>query len=533
MVKTADSHSKWLKIAIVILIIIGIFFKITNLEAKVYWNDEVFTSLRISGYTEQELKEQLFDGHIVTVEEIQQYQTPNPKKGILGTIIGLAKEEAQLPPLYFVLVKLWVQLFGNSIAITRSLSVVFSLLSLPCLYFLCRELFNSSLVGWMSIALISVSPFFVLYSQAARPYSLWMLTSLLASWLFLKALRHNNKYVWFTYTIAVILGLYTSPSSLFLFLGHGVYLVTVEKFQFNQKIRNYLIFLVVAIIGFAPWMAIIFLRFHQIQGRIGHYSRSFSNGLPELIFNWLRNLTRLFVDFDRLSFPYIYAQENPLLYVLVISIALIIVGYSLYFLCSRTSYRTWLFVLTIIVSPALPLVLADLILGGQRSGASRYFLPSYIGILLSVSYLLATQLNSNFTNIWKQKLWQLFMVFLFTISIFSSAYISPQKFWWNNVGSRYDRNPEIARLINQAKAPLVISDTRWTNIITLSHDLDRKTKFQLVNAQNLDQIPANFSNYFLYQPSKRLTKKLQQRNDYQIQPISKFDDIWLWQLIKK
>jgi hypothetical protein len=37
-----------------------------------------------------------------------------------------------------------VQLFGDSIAVTRSLSAVFSVLALPCMYWLSLELFESS-----------------------------------------------------------------------------------------------------------------------------------------------------------------------------------------------------------------------------------------------------------------------------------------------------------------------------------------------------------------------------------------------------
>ncbi len=40
-----------LRFLIVMLLMVGIFFRFFNLDRKVYWHDETFTSLRISGYT--------------------------------------------------------------------------------------------------------------------------------------------------------------------------------------------------------------------------------------------------------------------------------------------------------------------------------------------------------------------------------------------------------------------------------------------------------------------------------------------------
>ncbi|WP_198648936.1 glycosyltransferase family 39 protein, partial [Cyanothece sp. BG0011] len=114
----------------------------------------------------------------------------------IGTIYGLAKEEAQLPPLYFLLVKLWVSLFGNSVTVTRSLSAILSIISCLVLYLLCKELFELNIVAWLAMALLAVSPFYVIYSQEARPYSLWLLTSLWSNWMLLRSLRLKNKWNW-------------------------------------------------------------------------------------------------------------------------------------------------------------------------------------------------------------------------------------------------------------------------------------------------------------------------------------------------
>jgi uncharacterized membrane protein len=152
---------------------------------------------------------QLLDGMIVSPEDIRKYQETNSQKGLSDTIKGLAIEEPQLPPLYFTIARFWVENFGNSVAVTRSISAIISLLVFPCTYWLCLELFGSSLVGWIAMGIMAVSPFHVLYTQEARPYSLWTVTILLSSASFLRALRLKTKLSWAVYATTLVFGLYT------------------------------------------------------------------------------------------------------------------------------------------------------------------------------------------------------------------------------------------------------------------------------------------------------------------------------------
>ena len=59
----------------------------------------------------------------------------------------------------------------------RSLSALISLLIFPCIYWLCRELFNVPLsVPGVAIALMAISPIQLVYAQEAREYILWLVT---------------------------------------------------------------------------------------------------------------------------------------------------------------------------------------------------------------------------------------------------------------------------------------------------------------------------------------------------------------------
>ncbi|MEA5510294.1 glycosyltransferase family 39 protein [Crocosphaera sp. UHCC 0190] len=520
------------KLIIILIIVVGVAIRLVNLEQKVYWKDEVFTSLRVSGYTEEDVNKKLYTGKTLSLEDLHKYQQTTLFNNPIGTVYGLAKEEAQLPPLYFLIVKLWVSLFGNSVTVTRSISAILSIISCLIIYLLCRELFDFKMVAWVGMALFAVSPFHIIYSQVARPYSLWLLTSLLSSWLVLRALKINHKTNWGMYTFSIMMGLYTSPFSLFLNLGQGVYIFSQERFKFNQIVKKYLISFVIGILGFSPWLLIIVLRYHQIKGRTNWSSYSYSNGIPELVFNWLRNITRLFVDFDQLNGGFTYIYQHPFLYLVFFIPITFLVGYSIYFLCRNTPKSTWLFIILWIASTAFPLMLADMILGGKRSGTARYLLPSYLGFQIATAYFLATQ-TVNSSIVWKQKLWQSITVFLCCIGLFSSIYISPKSFWWSNDPSRYLQNPEVVQIINKNPNSLVISDAIWDEVMTLSYSLSPEIKYQLVKSSKTAKTPDNFSNYFLYKPSQNLQKQFQENPNYRIKPSYQSDDPWLWEIEKK
>jgi uncharacterized membrane protein len=141
----------------------------------------------------------------------------------LDTVKGLATEEPQLSPLYFILARFWVQSFCPQVAAVRSLSAWISLLVFPRVYWLCWELFRSASVGWMAVTIVAVGPFHVLYGQEARPYMMFAVLVLLSNAILLRAIALQkspatfkstsklSKAVWSIYAIALAsLGLYSS-----------------------------------------------------------------------------------------------------------------------------------------------------------------------------------------------------------------------------------------------------------------------------------------------------------------------------------
>jgi len=498
-------YSNCLQCFISVVLVLGIFFRFVNLDQKAYWGDETATSLRISGYRFAELKQVVLRGEEMSVKNLQEYQYPNSAKGLSDLFKGLAIEEPQLPPFYFMMVRFWVQWFGNSVAVTRSFSAVVSLLAFPCIYWLCQELFESSLTGWVAMALIAISPFHVLYAQEARPYSLWTVTILLSSAALLRAIRLKTKLSWSVYAAALALGIYTSVLSGLVALGHGIYVVAHERFRFSKTVMAYLCASLTGLLLFLPWVVAIIPNFSSADGRTSWTQTIVP--LTSLVKTWILNLSRIFFDLND-----IFRYRNLFLYIVIITL----VVYSVYFLYSQTPKRVWLFILTLIGVTALAFVLPDFILGGRRSSVIRYLIPCYLGIQIAIAYLLATKITLMPVKLWRQKLWQLVTVALISSGVVSCAVISQTETWWYKYREIYD--PVVAKIINQSAHPLVISP--WFNLITLNHVLAPQVRIQDIRQQiELNSLEKSFSDVFVHNSKETLEVLLKKNPSYRIEKI--------------
>ncbi len=522
---------------IIALLLLGVFFRLVNLDHKVYWLDESYTSLRVSGYTEQELVQQVSQQQTVSITNLQKYQSLNSEKSVFDTVKGLAVEEAQLPPLYFVMARFWAQLWGNSsVAVMRSLPVLLSVLAFPCIYWLCLELFQSSLVGWIAIALYAVSPFQIIYAQEARPYSLWTVIILVSSALLLRAMRLDNKRSWGIYALSVAAGLYCFLYSALIVIGHGIYVWVNDGWRIGKKAISFLVASLAGVLLFSPWIIVLVTNWSNAFNKSDWQNPEVPQTVGELVKLWVSNLRAVFVDFGLL-------EELPSILALTLRvnavILLILIGYAFYFVCRHAPKRVWLFILTLTFTLALTLMVPDLISGGIRSTMTRYFVPTYLGIELALAYLFATKITTAF-NSYKQNLWQLGLVILLSLGVISGVVISQADSWYTK-GSSY-RNPQIARIVNSAPRPLLITDTKADKIefmdlgflMSLSHVLEPKVKLKLLIEPNVPQISQEFSNVFLtLNPSKNLRTELEKQH-YKVQPVDLNSPklTLLWRLLK-
>jgi uncharacterized membrane protein len=497
-----QSHLKWLKLSLMIVLTLGIFFRFVNLDQKPYWHDEIYTSLRVSGDRAVEAVHDLYSDRVIDVETVLKYQHPSLESNVIDTVKGLATEEPQHPPLYYVLARFWAEHFGSSITAMRSLPALISLFAFPAMYWLCWELFASPLVGGLAIALLAVSPIYIRYAQEARQYSLWTVIILLSSVALLRAIRCRSISNWSLYSIAVIAGLYCHLLSSIVFLGHGIYVVAIERLRFNRTVFSYLFASLIGMIGAIPWMWIAWMNRTALTQTTDWMKQPLP--LLMLIKIWGVQLSRMFVAWH-------FQHDSKFVYLAIPILVLVI--FALYFLYHQTERRTWLFILMLIGTTAFALVLLDLFWGGRRSTNIRYLLPSYLGLTVAIAYFLAQSIA------FKQKAYQLIVVLLISSSVLTSAIASQASTWWG--WSQFD--VAVTQMVNQSPKPLIISDMPLGMILSLSHRLNPNTKMLLTTNSNSLSIPNGFSQVFIYNPSDRLQAVLKQQK-LELEIVYQFED---------
>ena len=88
-----------------------------------------------------------------------------------------ALEQDGSPPLYYLLLHVWTALFGTSATTVRSLSAVFSLLTLPLAWYVARRLAGRRAAAALGV-LLATSPVLVRYASETRMYALLVLLSM-------------------------------------------------------------------------------------------------------------------------------------------------------------------------------------------------------------------------------------------------------------------------------------------------------------------------------------------------------------------
>jgi mannosyltransferase len=167
------------------------------------------------------------------------------------------------PPLYYMLLSIWMDLVGNGPAETQGLSVFTALLAVPGGMWAGWSLFGRR-AGLVCAALCAVNPFLTQFAQETRMYSLMLVLSLLATAAFLHVFAFGRRGYLPLFFVLLALMLYTHNWGLFLAVGLVCALVPCWYVSENRHS-----FWKDALIGFGgagllylPWVPTLL---HQIQ----------------------------------------------------------------------------------------------------------------------------------------------------------------------------------------------------------------------------------------------------------------------------
>lgn len=218
------------------------------------------------------------------------------------------------PPLYYLLLKAWTELFGYSELFLRLPSILFGLGAIWLTYAIARLLVERN--NWqfplLAAVLLAISQFHIYYSQEARMYMMAAFLATLSIYCLLRILREEKKrnlhlYLIFSITLAALI--FTDYMPVFMFPVYAVAPLLYKKGK-SWWIRYLPTFIFPTILGFL-WLPTLF-----IQASSGKQLMESLPAWREIIGG--SNIKQLALVWMKFIFGRISLLNKPLYYLLVV-----------------------------------------------------------------------------------------------------------------------------------------------------------------------------------------------------------------------
>lgn len=152
------------------------------------------------------------------------------------------------PPLFYVLLKIWISIGGESLFWLRFFPVVFSIAALAPFILLCRELKLNYPTIALALTFFAVNGSVIKYTQEVRMYSVLLCFALVSAWLFARFLNLGKSF--WALTIVNILLVYTHYFGWFVVLSEVAAIFVLQRI----KVKQIILMFGVNLIAFAPWI---------------------------------------------------------------------------------------------------------------------------------------------------------------------------------------------------------------------------------------------------------------------------------------
>lgn len=516
MINDASTH--WFRLLVGLSLAVGIVFRFTNLDHKVYWYDETFTSLRISGYLGREVRAELATQQPFSLATLYKYQHVNPDRTVYHTLTTIILDDPHHGPLYYILARLWAGWVGDTVFWLRLFTALTSLLAFPCLYWLCIELFGSRLIAWTALSLLSLSSFQIIYAQEAREYALGTGLTLLASACLLYALRTQTRTAWGLYTATAVLAWYSHTLFGLVFVAHAVFVVldwyvtpAPLRPPWRRALGAYLVSAGLCLFLYLPWVWVAVVGRNVINAGLEWTTVGRSYLL--LISRWGHGLTTVFLD--PLGIMELLGQNNEFiqpadmriswpLVVLAGGVSALIL-YAGYYLWRVASRRSALFILTMAALPFAGLAVPDLVLGGIRSTVLRYHTAGIIAVTLAVAFVLGHRLAHGH----KPRVALAILAALLVGAGVANYGIAGSAVWWNKGGSYHI--PSVVRTLTQVPSPLLVAPLQsraLADLYSMLHPVPADYRVYLARDTDPLVLPTGLREFYVYTPTAVLRQKL-------------------------
>jgi hypothetical protein len=166
-----------------------------------------------------------------------------------GDLLAAIVYDVVHPPLFYLLLKLWIAIGGTALVWVRLLPFALSVLALVPLLLVFRTLGLSPAARTLSLALVAVNEYLVFHARYVRMYSLVFLLSVTSLYLFLDWMNESGRRRLVAVAAANLLLVYTHYYGWMLVLAE----VLALGFWSRHRLRQYTIASTAVLLAFSPW----------------------------------------------------------------------------------------------------------------------------------------------------------------------------------------------------------------------------------------------------------------------------------------
>jgi mannosyltransferase len=145
----------------------------------------------------------------------------------LGGVLDALRLDGS-PPLYYLVLHVWIRVFGSAEESLHALSLVFALACIPAALWAGWAIFGRG-TGLVAAALAAFMPYLSSYAQEARMYTLLSLLGILAAATFVKAFVHRDRRAVPAFAVALVLMAYTHNWALFFAVAAAIAVLVLAR----------------------------------------------------------------------------------------------------------------------------------------------------------------------------------------------------------------------------------------------------------------------------------------------------------------
>jgi hypothetical protein len=169
-------------------------------------------------------------------------------------IPGLLRQDGS-PPLYYLILSVWMDVFGFGEADTHALSIAIATAIVPAAFIAGRAMFGTR-AGWFGALLAALNPFLTYYAQETRMYALVALLSVAVSATFVLAFVQRRRAWLPGFALSLALLMYTHNWGLFFAVGTGAAVLALLAGEADRRalLRDALLAYGAVALVYLPWV---------------------------------------------------------------------------------------------------------------------------------------------------------------------------------------------------------------------------------------------------------------------------------------